>query len=468
MYPNAGNDYFVDDVNMSYSPDGEATTTDAMITLDRNLPIGVIGGTVPLSGTVTNLGDDMIQGFTISYAGMDETFDESIEAGGSYAFTLEATHPVAEGVSEASVILSGVEDDQNACNNISTFVSRSIDVPRGKKYVAEEATGTWCQFCPVGHVLMNYMEETYEDLFIGIAVHNRDPMAFDEYDTPLTSSPGFTGFPQIWTERGEFISPGTIESDFVNKVQQASPAEITLAAEYDEESRKLNMNVNVEALSTILPNAGIVLVITEDGVTGSAAAGYSQVNAYAGGDVVVGGYELLPNPVPASQMVYNHVARALVNGFNGEQFGTGMVNGNTRTLAYSYTIPEAWDAENLHIIALLRQGDGSAPTGAKATIEEAELNPISSTIDPVLAKNVEVYPNPFSDQTNVTLDIESPENVSIEITDALGRLVSKRDYGVQSGSLTFPVLANKMNNGIYFVNILVGDSFTSKRILVSK
>ena len=136
LFPTEGDDYFIDDVNMNYTPDGENNVTDAMISLNANLPIGVLGGTLPISGTVNNLGEDLIQGFTISYDGMDESFDETIEVGGSYAFTLEAVHPLTEGTSEARVTLSGIDNDQNACNNISTLVARSISVPRGKKYVA--------------------------------------------------------------------------------------------------------------------------------------------------------------------------------------------------------------------------------------------------------------------------------------------------------------------------------------------
>ena len=469
LYPTAGDDYYIDDVNMNYSPDGEANTRDGMITVNRALPVGVLNGSIPISGVVSNLGDDVITDFAISYNGLDEFFTETIMPGANYEFTLSASHTVTEGVSVGSIVLSGISDDQNACNNVATFAVRSIDVPRGKRYVVEEATGTWCPWCPRGEVFMNYMNETYSDLFIGIAVHNADPMVVAEYDDSFTSTAGFTGFPTVWTERGDFIDPSGLEGDFVTKVQEVSPVDMELSAEYNDDTRELKMNVNVEALSTVFPSAGIILVLTEDGVTGSAAAGYSQANNYAGGGSgEMGGFELLPNPVPASQMVYNHVARALVNGFQGEEFGAGMVSGDTRTFAYSFTLPETWDAEKMHIVALYRAADGSTPTGAKATIEEAELNPLSSTVDPVLAQNVEVYPNPFSSQANVTLDIDSPENVSIEITDALGRLVSSRDYGVQSGSLTFPVLANQMNDGIYFINILVGDSFTSKRVVISK
>jgi hypothetical protein len=468
LYPTAGDDFYIDDVNMSYSPDGAEYVTDAMISLDRSLPVGVLNGSTSISGVVSNIGSTTIEGFEIVYNGDAEAFSEAIEPGGEYAFVLAATHSVSEGASEGTVTLRGINDDENSCNNVSTLVSRSIEVPRGKLYVAEEATGTWCTWCPRGDVFMNYMNDTYPELFIGIAVHNSDPMANDEYDAAFTSQSGFSGFPSVWTERSSYLDPSGLENDFITKVQEPSPVEISLEATYDEMTRELVVSADVEALSTVLPTAGLILLLTEDGVTGT-GAGYNQVNAYAGGaQGEMGGYENLPNPVPASMMVYNHVARALLNGFEGEEYGDVLQIGNTTTFTSSVTLPEEWDADNIHIVAIHRNTDGTTPTGKKSTIAEAEVDPVSSTIDPVLAKNVEIFPNPFAESANVTLTLDTPTNVSIEITDALGRLVSSRDYGVQAGNLTFPVLANQMNDGIYFINILAGDSFTSKRIVVRK
>jgi hypothetical protein len=468
LYPTAGDDFYIDDVNMSYSPDGAEYVTDAMISLDRSLPVGVLNGSTSISGVVSNIGSTTIEGFEIVYNGDAEAFSEAIEPGGEYAFVLAATHSVSEGASEGTVTLRGINDDENSCNNVSTLVSRSIEVPRGKLYVAEEATGTWCTWCPRGDVFMNYMNDTYPELFIGIAVHNSDPMANDEYDAAFTSQSGFSGFPSVWTERSSYLDPSGLENDFITKVQEPSPVEISLEATYDEMTRELVVSADVEALSTVLPTAGLILLLTEDGVTGT-GAGYNQVNAYAGGaQGEMGGYENLPNPVPASMMVYNHVARALLNGFEGEEYGDVLQIGNTTTFTSSVTLPEEWEADNIHIVAIHRNTDGTTPTGKKSTIAEAEVDPVSSTIVPVLAKNVEIFPNPFAESANVTLTLDTPTNVSIEITDALGRLVSSRDYGVQAGNLTFPVLANQMNDGIYFINILAGDSFTSKRIVVRK
>ena len=55
------------------------------------------------------------------------------------------------------------------------------------------------------------------------------------------------------------------------------------------------------------------MALTEDGVRRVMTSGYNQVNAYAGNALgPMGGFESLPNPVPAAQMVYDHVARVLL------------------------------------------------------------------------------------------------------------------------------------------------------------
>ena len=102
-------------------------------------------------------------------------------------------------------------------------------------------------------------------------------------------------------------------------------------------------------------------MLTEDGVTGTTGQ-YNQQNAYAGGGSgVMGGYELLPNPVPASQMVYDHVARTIVPSFTGmvNSFPTSIANGFQQTICYTFTLPASWDESKIHIIGLLRAPNGS-------------------------------------------------------------------------------------------------------------
>ena len=62
-----------------------------------------------------------------------------------------------------------------------------------------------------------------------------------------------------------------------------------------------------------------IAVVVEDGVRGT-GSGYNQVNAYSGGaNGPMGNYHNLPNPVPAAQMVYDHVARAILGNWVGTE-----------------------------------------------------------------------------------------------------------------------------------------------------
>lgn len=49
--------------------------------------------------------------------------------------------------------------------------------------VVEETTGTWCGYCPIGYVGLEYMRDNYTDgSYIGIAVHSKDEMTDMDYD----------------------------------------------------------------------------------------------------------------------------------------------------------------------------------------------------------------------------------------------------------------------------------------------
>jgi len=77
-----------------------------------------------------------------------------------------------------------------------------------------------------------------------------------------------------------------------------------------------------------------------------------------------------------------------------------------------------------------------------------------------------VYPNPFSNSTNIELNIEKPSNVQINVLDAMGKIVSSRNYGTQLGNLIFPFDGSNLANGVYYMNIYVDDKFTTKKVSI--
>jgi hypothetical protein len=88
--------------------------------------------------------------------------------------------------------------------------------------------------------------------------------------------------------------------------------------------------------------------------------------------------------------------------------------------------------------------------------------------DDKLLSDVEVYPNPATDQLNFKYDLSRNSNVSIKIMDVLGNEVltvyqQRVDLGEQK--INFPI-NNKLSRGFYFVRIVAGTESVIKRISI--
>src|SRR5690606_25710137 len=102
-------------------------------------------------------------------------------------------------------------------------------------------------------------------------------------------------------------------------------------------------------------NFRFAAILIEDDVTGT-GSGYAQENYYAGGSYgPMGGYESLPATIPASQMVYDHVGRALLGGYNGQagSIPTTITDGQTVDYTFNYTIPSAFKPNRLSVAVLV-------------------------------------------------------------------------------------------------------------------
>lgn len=91
----------------------------------------------------------------------------------------------------------------------------------------------------------------------------------------------------------------------------------------------------------------------------------------------------------------------------------------------------------------------------------------------VLAENnsiehLNVYPNPTNTSITISFNLLKKENISISITDILGRKVknisTKND---QTGNTTIKLDVSELNQGVYFVNINNGKSF-AKKLFIEK
>lgn len=307
---------------------------------------------------------------------------------------------------------------------------------------------------------MDQFEAEYGPYWAGIAVHNGDPMVNTVYDAGMGAL--ISGYPSALVDRGPDVDPSGMYTDFLTRLQVAPTAFITNQSTWNSGTRELSVEVSAEFQMAANNNYKLACVLTEDGVTGT-TSGYNQTNYYAGGsNGVMGGYEALPNPVPAAQMVYDHVARDIQPSFTGDaaSFPAVVNAGETHSVTFNFVLPADWNENNIHVIGILFDPSGMIDNAGKSTIFS------SSGLNEVEAADFRLYPNPAGDIAFVELSNENDVNVAMRIIDLSGKVVSAREYGIISKGMQLPILTGTLDAGLYVVELNIDGKLATKRLVV--
>ena len=477
IFPVQGSSFWIDDISYSWE---EVVIPNVNLS---SLDLGGIGVLADIAyspiAEVRNNGLEDITSFDIELTHPGGTISQSVTdinlaAGDVLEVEFDDQITPVEGPQTIEFFVSNVNgntaddyaDDDTYITNRNLIASAL-----GKRAVVEEGTGTWCQFCPRGAVTMERMTNLYNESYVGIAVHNGDPMVVPVYDTGL----GLNAFPGGRVDRGSQLGDGQFEANWIERMQVAPKGYVSLGAQYDETTRLLEVVVEAEMVESISGNYRLGFVIAEDGVTGT-GSGWAQVNAFSGGDVEVGGYENLPNPVPASMMVYDHVARAIMPDYGGAEgvFPSDLVAGETYAINFAITLPEGWEADELELIGLFYATNNRIDNAYKADLDGAISNGWYDSGNGVVGvkrlpepdAQIKLFPNPSSGTSFIDIDLNDADHVSVDILSVDGRLVASRDYGTLSGANRLPVNTANFSSGIYMVQIKVGNTQKVLKLLV--
>ena len=477
FFPVQNTQMYIDDVMFDHVP-FTVPALDAMVAdIDMGAELATQSGTPTVK--VVNGGSTAITSLKVdlTYNGSTTTQNVTgvnIATAGVYNVTLPSTVLAAGALPITAVVynVNGGAGDNNPNNDTLIEMINPIVPAPGKMVVGEEATGTWCQWCPRGAVFMDLFETKYQDFWAGIAVHNGDPMTVTEYDEGIGTLIG--GYPSALVDRLGDVDPSGMSSDFFTRLQTAPKATLVSGATWDAASRVLNVSVRYNFALAANGNYKSACVLTEDGVTGT-GAGWSQSNAYAGGNNgVMGGFESLPSPVPAAQMVYDHVARAIAPSFTGMTgiFPATVNAGDAHIVNYSFTLPAGWDESEIQIIGLLIDPTGKIDNAGSVDITTAVANGyetgINAGISQVLSssKAVVLAPNPASGSSAILLNLATESDVNIELTDLNGKLITSGTYTNLSGAQSISMDLNGLSAGIYAVNILVNETLYTEKLVV--
>ncbi len=484
---NSNDDYIlgVDDVTVR-----EVFPNDLEMT-SLNISQYGTGGNVNISGTITNRGANSVNMYNLVYtvnggAPIVEMMSNTILPGASYNFTHSTPLATVAGNFYDLVVYNDLTGDGDNSNDTLRATHTALTSVPTKINVGEEKTGTWCQWCPRGAVGLAEMEAQSD--FIGIAVHNNDPMVVSAYDNGInTYIPG--GYPGGGVDRVLEGDPNGASFLSMHNTRKSAvvPCDVqNITATLNTSTNQISVSADAEFYGTVAGDYRLSCVITEDNVLSSA-----QSNAYGtgmpggpGGSLDNGGpmafpaginnafdfYGAAASVASSAFLGYDHVAVSLSS---NNILGTpgSLPAGTVPTGVYPYTFA------NVSGSVLANGGTGAyavvmvvdANTGEILNAGKSPISVVTEVEDLTAeAIGLEVYPNPTADVATIKLNLTEATPVTMEVYNTVGSLVYTTGTQNLTGTQRLTFDGTELPNGIYHVNLTVGNEVITKKISLLK
>jgi len=439
-----------------------------------NIPnIASVGQNTDIKGEILNNGSETITSYDINYTVDNGSVITQNITGASIAsfatvnFVHSTPYVTTSGAHIIDVWVSnpnGHTDQSTSNDSLSTTVLAANEVyPRNVVY--EEGTGTWCGWCVRGLVGLNTMANSVTDgSWIGIGVHNSDPMAVTDYDNAIGNY--ISGYPSgIINRLPTPVDPGltTLQAAYIEQLSNPSIGKIEILNKtYNSATRAWSLDVST-TFGMDIPAADFntALIIVENHVTGT-TSGYNQANYYSGGaqgdmiDYDGRNYANLPNPVPAADMVYNHVGRELVDGFSGSanSIPTSVTYNVPNTFSYSGTLgSNIVDWRTSFVALIIDNATGQIVNATELLLGNVGIN--NST-----EAKYNIYPNP----TNGIVNIEGTEGAQVIIYNMIGEVI----FSIENAEPNTSFDLSKYAIGNYFVKIINNEGVSTQKIILTR
>lgn len=334
-----------------------------------------------------------------------------------------------------------------------------------KRIVAEEATGTWCGWCVRGIVSLATLKEKYPDTFIGIAVHSGDPMGLPNYMSALTPYIP-AGFPAGTVMRQVATDPEDFEMYYNQYINTPAWADVSVYAEWTDDTHSSIHTMTNTTFATTTGNmeARLILVLIENDVHGT-SVNYNQVNAYSGGAAgAMGGYENMPNPIPAAQMYYQEVARAA-----WDNAADGIANSIPKAVVkdevYKYyrelSIPSnVFVPTNCEVIALLVNYD----KGYIMNASKCEILPANSAVKATKGESFASRAYRTDEGVRVIIDNHAAATTSVDVFATDGTLVYRSTPRTAAGNTTIDCPVK--GRGVFLVRVACGNNVKTHKVVM--
>ncbi len=219
----------------------------------------------------------------------------------------------------------------------------------GRAILIEDFTGQRCINCPTGTEIINGIVDTYgEDNVIAVGIHS-GPLGFagNSKTVGLMTDTGNEYYTR-WDKENKMGQPWVIfnrktspDSHYNNWaamvgtiISEKANLSVKIANAYDAATRTLTTTVGADGVNGTV-NGKLQVWIVEDGIKA---------------------LQMMPDGTSNREYVHNHVFRAAVNGTWGED--VTVKEGETTKKQYQYVLPEAWNADNIAVVAFVYNDNG--------------------------------------------------------------------------------------------------------------
>ena len=483
----------------------DALATDLSLTsIDQAIQpltsFGVAGASMSFSGSVFNNGTNTITGFAINYQqGASPVVTTnitgiSIPPFTAYSFTDASAYtlPALVGAYPFSIWVSAA-GDTNPFNDSAGATLNTVAFWPAKGVLFEGNAATWAAFSPRQYVFMDSLNILYPGSVNTIIVHQdyigTEPMANEnyqtlDYDIHMTNNFTLDLDPISEMDRRRNLNPDSMLAYYAVQSGYFGYANIAVdSTVYTDTSDDMaSVTVSITPALNMAGDYRLELVITEDSVHNGTDTLYNQANGYSymADSTVMScngvDYLAAANPVLDTDIYYNYVARYTVpdidttpNGVAGSLPASMAAGG-----IYNYTftnipIPASWISTHLKARILLIDNSNGHILNSHASnyFPDRARHGTAGVSNLVKINTVNLYPNPAGQETILSLNLAESVQVSVLVTDVLGKNVfSFPAVKMIQGANKIVIPVSQLAAGVYNVKVMAGNEITTKRLTV--
>lgn len=335
-----------------------------------------------------------------------------------------------------------------------TFFSASKSNSEQNVVLLEYCTGTWCQWCPCGHGIIQDILVNYPNTVV-LAYHGAGSDPWQSYSLGIRNLFGFSLYPSgVVGRKTGIIDRNAWNNEVVLQTLLIQPGvNISVSSKnYDALTRTLSATVTITALTDLSGNYYVNYVLTEN----------NQIYPQTGNGSCPG----------SGSYEHDHIVKSMINGDAGELIHSGTwTAGQQETRNINYVLPESpqvVNPDNCDInIFVYKQGTGIS---TNSNVQQATKTPVTNSTGIINNNSIALtyslsqnYPNPFNPTTTFSFSIPKSEKVSLKFYDILGNELETYVDGIlNSGTYSVEFDGSKYSSGIYFYRLTSGN-FTETR-----